>query len=78
MKTLEQVVVREIETYISRLPAAEQEQCNELADHIDRMVRAAEEPVGPLALALAHARHRQKDVEKAPTPQQHTNSGSTT
>ena len=63
MKNLEQALVQEIETYISRLPAVEQEQCNELADHIDRMVRAAEEPVGPLALALAAANARLRERE---------------
>lgn len=64
MKHLEEILVRNLEREISQLSTAEQEQCNELADHIDRMCRAAEEPVGPLALALAEARARLERARK--------------
>lgn len=44
-----------IKGLISGLPAAEQEACNELAEHMRRQIKSAGEPVGTLAMALVGA-----------------------
>lgn len=53
--TQEQQTVLLIKGAIFELSAAEQEACEELADHIRRLVKQAGEPVGTLALALVGA-----------------------
>lgn len=53
--TQEQQTVLLIKGVISELPAAQKEACNELADHIRRVIKQAGEPVGTLALALVGA-----------------------
>ncbi len=53
--TPEQQTVLLIKGAISELPAAQEEACNELADHIRRAIKQAGEPVGTLALALVGA-----------------------
>ena len=40
---------------IASLPPELAEACNELAEHMQRMIEVAGEPVGPLALALVGA-----------------------
>ena len=53
--TKEQETVLVVKGAISELPAAEQEACKELAEHIRRVCRSAGEPVSTLALALVGA-----------------------
>lgn len=50
--TAEQQNILIIKGAISDLPPAQQEACNELADHLRRVIKAAGVPVGPYALAL--------------------------
>ncbi len=45
---------------IASLPAAQVEACNELAEHMRRMIACAGEPVGTLAMALVGAEMQQK------------------
>ena len=45
---------------ISELPAAQEEACLELADHIRRAIKLAGEPVGTLALALVGAEQQEQ------------------
>lgn len=49
-----------IKGLIASLPAAEQEACLELADHMRRQIAAAGEPVGTLAMALVGAEAQQR------------------
>lgn len=49
-----------IKGMISGLPAAEQEACNELAEHMRRQLSAAGDVVGTLALALVGAESQAK------------------
>lgn len=49
-----------IKGLIASLPAAEQEACNELADHMRRQIAAAGDPVGLLALTLLGAEAQAK------------------
>jgi len=58
--TSEQELVYTIKGVIASLPAAEQEACNELADHMRRQLEVAGEPVGTLALALLGAEAQAK------------------
>lgn len=45
---------------ITELPPADQEACNELADHMRRQIAAAGNPVGVLALSLVGAEEQVK------------------
>lgn len=53
--TKEQETVAIIKGVIKSLPAAQQEACKELAEHIRQACKRAGEPVGTLALALVGA-----------------------
>jgi hypothetical protein len=50
--TQEQITLLAIKAAISELPPEHEERCNELAEHIRRMIKEAGSPVGDLALAL--------------------------
>lgn len=54
MTTEEQTLLM-IKGLIASLPAAEQEACEELVEHMRRQLKMAGEPVGTLALALLGA-----------------------
>lgn len=53
--TNEEQTILLIRGAIASLPAAEQEACNELAEHLRRLLKSAGEPVATLALALVGA-----------------------
>jgi len=53
--TSEQETVYMIRGMITELPADQQEACNEVADHLRRVIESAGEPAGTLALALVGA-----------------------
>ena len=53
--TEEQQTILVIKGAISELPSAQAEACNELAEHIRRVIKQAGEPAGTLALALVGA-----------------------
>jgi len=53
--TEEQKTILMIKGAISELPAAQLEACEELAEHLRRVVKQAENPVGTLAFALVGA-----------------------
>lgn len=53
--TPEETTVLIIKGAISELPAAQLEACEELAEHIRSVCKAAGEPVGSFALALVGA-----------------------
>lgn len=55
MTEQEKQLIQDIQTEIYKLPAAQFEVCNEVADHIRRAIKQAGEPVGLLALALVGA-----------------------
>lgn len=52
----EQLVLNHIKGCINALPADQKEACEEMADHFERMIIAAGEPVGSLALAYVGAK----------------------
>jgi short subunit dehydrogenase-like uncharacterized protein len=54
MTEQEKQLIQDIQTEIYKLPAAQFEACNEVADHIRRVIKQAG-PVGLLALALVGA-----------------------
>lgn len=54
--TQEEQTLLVIKGAIASLGAAEEEACKELADHIERVVKQAGEPVGTLAMALVGAK----------------------
>ncbi len=56
----DKMIIAQIKNTIMQLSIAEQEQCNELADHMRRMIAAAGIPVGTLALALVGAEQQAK------------------
>ena len=58
--TPEEEVVFTIKGIISSLPAAQEEACNDLADHLRAAIKLAGEPVGSLALALVGAEAQAK------------------
>jgi len=58
--TSPQDLVFTIKGVIASLPAAEQEACLELAEHMRRQLAVAGEPVGTLALALLGAEAQAK------------------
>ena len=58
--TSEEQTVLLIKGLISQLSAAEQEACNELAEHLHRQIAVAGHPVGTLALALVGAEAQAK------------------
>lgn len=53
--TTEQQNILIIKGAIAELPAAQREACNELADHLRRVIKQAGSPVGQFALALVGA-----------------------
>lgn len=53
--TQEQLNILIIKGSISELPTAQREACNELAEHMRRLIKQAGVPVGPYALALVGA-----------------------
>lgn len=53
--TQEQQTILILKGAISELPAAQSEACLELAEHFRRLIEAAGQPVGTLALALVGA-----------------------
>jgi len=53
--TEEQITILAIKGAISELPPEHEERCNELAEHIRRMVKEAGFPVGALAVGLVGA-----------------------
>ncbi len=55
MTTQEEMTLLLIKGAIVSLPVAQAEACNELAEHIRRLLRDAGDPVGSLALALVGA-----------------------
>ena len=55
MTTEEQLTILAIKGIISELPAAQEDACFELAEHIRTVVKCAGEPVGMLALSLVGA-----------------------
>jgi hypothetical protein len=59
--TQEQQTILLIKGAISELPAAQEEACNELAEHIRMSCKVAGEPVGTLALALVGAEAQAKE-----------------
>lgn len=58
--TSNQDLVFTIKGVIASLPAAEQEACNELVEHMRMQLKIAGEPVGTLALALLGAEAQAK------------------
>ena len=58
--TTERETLLLIKGAISELPAAQREACNELIDHINRVILVAGEPVGSLALAFVGAEKQLK------------------
>jgi hypothetical protein len=58
--TQEQETVLLIKGAISELPAAQNEACEELCEHIRMVIKTAGEPVGTLALALVGAEAQAK------------------
>lgn len=58
--TEEQTTVLLIKGLISELPAAQQEACKELAEHIRQCIQKAGDPVGSIALALVGAEEQSK------------------
>ena len=57
----EQQTLLMIQGAISQLPAAQEEACNELAEHIRMVIKQAGEPVGTMALALVGAEAQMPD-----------------
>jgi hypothetical protein len=55
MTTEEQLTILAIKGAISELPPHQEEACNELAEHMRRMIKAAGSPVGELAITLVGA-----------------------
>lgn len=53
--TEDEITVLAIKGAISELPPELEDACNEFAEHIRRMVKAAGSPVGELAVALVGA-----------------------
>lgn len=53
--TNEEQTVLMIKGAIAELPLAQQEACNELAEHLRAAIKTAGHPVGTLALALVGA-----------------------
>lgn len=51
----DQITVLAIKGAISELPPHQEEACNDLAEHIRRMIKEAGSPVGELAIALVGA-----------------------
>lgn len=52
--------IKAIQNVIYSMPAAQCEACNELAEHIRRVIKSAGEPIGTLALALVGAEAQSK------------------
>ena len=62
MTESEKAIIKEIQDLIYSLPAAQCEACNEVAEHIRRVIKSAGQPVGTLALALVGAEEQAKTL----------------
>jgi hypothetical protein len=56
----DKATIKAIQDAIYSLPAAQCEACNEVADHLRRVIKSAGEPIGTLALALVGAEAQSK------------------
>jgi hypothetical protein len=60
MTETDKALIKEIQDMIYSLPAAQCEACNEVAEHMRRVIKQAGEPVGTLALSLLGAEAQSK------------------
>ncbi len=62
MTEQDKALIKEIQDMIYSLPAAQCEACNEVAEHLRRVVKQAGHPVGTLAFALVGAEAQAKAI----------------